>query len=289
MLGRELDGGRAVDGIDAGGEDGDGGPGGADGAAQVEIDERAFAAADPVLLHDLDLLGPTGELFEIAQQLIGILGDAEKPLLEFALLDWSIFVPPAVSAYDLLVRQHGAALWTPVHLALLAVRHILFEELQEEPLVPAVVIGEAGGDFARPVVSEAETLHLRFHRCDVLQSPLARGSVVFDGGIFSGQAEGIPAHGMKHVVAVHPHVACEGVADGVVAHVPHVQRAGRVGKHLEDVILGLGGVRLGGVELGIAQPARGPLLLDALRVVALIAGGTGVVFFGHRVGSGMKR
>src|SRR5450755_1449632 len=75
---------------------------------------------------------------------------------------------------------------------------------------------------------------------------------------------------MKHVVAVHPHVASERVTNGIVAHVAHVEGAGRVGKHFKHIILRLGRMGIGGVEQGIALPTVIPLLLDALRIVTLI-------------------
>ena len=270
MLGRELQRGRAENRVDAGGEDGDGRSGRIGGAVEFEIHQRAFAAADPVALHGADFFRPAGQAVEIAQQFVGIVGDAQKPLLEFALLDQGVFVAPAAAVHHLLVGQHGGAFRTPVDPALLAIGQALLEELDEEPLVPFVVFGQTGGDFARPVVGEAQALHLRLHGGDVAQRPLARRRVVLDGGVFRGQAEGIPAHGMKHVVAVHPHVAGEGVADGVVAHVSHVQRAGGIGQHFEHVILRLGGVRLGGVERRILLPALEPFGLDAVSVVAVV-------------------
>jgi len=52
---------------------------------------------------------------------------------------------------------------------------------------------------------------------------------------------------MKHVVTIHPHVASEGIADGIIAHVAHVEGAGGVGKHLQDVKLRLGRMSFGGV------------------------------------------
>ena len=72
---------------------------------------------------------------------------------------------------------------------------------------------------------------------------------------------------MKHVVIVHPHVAGERVADGVIAHVPHVQRAGGIGQHLEHVILLSRGVRLSGVERRVLLPALEPFGFDALGIV----------------------
>src|SRR3546814_16107066 len=54
-------------------------------------------------------------------------------------------------------------------------------------------------------------------------------------------AEGVPAHGLQHVVAGHALVAADDVADGVVAHVADVQRAGRVRQHREAVVRRLRG------------------------------------------------
>ncbi len=51
------------------------------GISEFEIHQRAFAAANPVALHGANFFRPAVELVEIAQQLIGIPGDAEEPLL----------------------------------------------------------------------------------------------------------------------------------------------------------------------------------------------------------------
>ena len=103
--------------------------------------------------------------------------------------------------------------------------------------------------------------------------------MVLDGRVLGRKPEGIPSHRMQHVVAVHPHVAGQGVADGVVAHVPHVERTRRIGQHLQDVVLLLARVQtLGGIEVGIVVPALGPFLFDGLRIVTafiLLTAGSG--------------
>src|SRR5260370_1396116 len=81
----------------------------------------AFAAADPGALHHAPSFRPGFQAIEIAQQLVGIFGGAQEPLLEFALLYRRALVPPAAALYYLLVGQHGGAIGTPVHLALLAI------------------------------------------------------------------------------------------------------------------------------------------------------------------------
>ena len=188
-------------------------------------------------------------------------------------------MPPAHAADNLLIRQHSSALRTPVHPALLAICQPRFKEFQEKPLIPAVVIGQASRDFTRPVVGEAKAVHLHLHGRDISQRPLFWRSVVLDRCVLRRQAKRIPAHGMKHVVAVHPHITGERVADRVVAHVAHVQRAGRVGEHLQHVILRLRRMSLGRVQRRIALPARSPFLFNALRIVSLVARRGGRLFF----------
>ncbi len=180
-------------------------------------------------------------------------------------------MPPAATVgQHLLIGQHRGAFGTPVDFTLLAIRQSLLEELEEEPLVPAVVLGQAGGELLRPVVGKAQALHLRLHAGDVVQRPLPRRSLVLDGRIFGGQSERVPPHGMKHVVALHPHVARQGIADGVVAHVSHVQRARGIRQHFENVILlARGGRGFGAIEVGILRPALRPLLLDCPWVIAV--------------------
>ena len=105
--------------------------------------------------------------------------------------------------------------------------------------------------------------------------------------VLCGEAEGIPSHGVKDVIAVHPHVACERVADGVVAHVAHVQRAGWIGQHFKNIELLFCGAGLGGVQGGVLLPLPKPFFLDALGVVALVVlaiGGTVGAVFNARVG-----
>ncbi len=262
MLGGQQQGAGAVDGVDAGGED-------AQGAVamggQGKLQLGAFAAADPVALHGAHPLRPARKPVEVAQQLVGVGGGAQVPLVELALLDRGVLVAPAHPARHLLVGQHGGALGAPIHQPLLAVGQAALEEAQEQPLVPAVVLRQAGGDLARPVVAEAEALVLALHVGDIGQRPGAGMGVVLDGGVLRRQAKRVPAHGMEHVQAAHPEIAGEGVADGVVAHVAHVQRAAGIGQHLQHVVLGRTGIGAGkGVGGG---PAFGPLGLEAGRLV----------------------
>ena len=58
-----------------------------DRVVEFEIDQRAFAATDPVALHGANFFRPALKLVEIAQQFFCILRDAQKPLLQVALLN----------------------------------------------------------------------------------------------------------------------------------------------------------------------------------------------------------
>jgi hypothetical protein len=110
------------------------------------------------------------------------------------------------------------------------------EEIEEQLLLVLVVAGIAGGDLARPVEGEADRAQLLLHRRDIGVGPGLGVDLVLHGGVFSRQAEGVPAHGVQHVHAEHALVARQHVAHGVVAHVAHVDAPRRIGKHLEDVV-----------------------------------------------------
>ena len=224
--------------------------------------------ANPVALHGDDALWPTAfEFFQVIDELIGVCRGFQEPLFEFAGLDKRIFVAPAIAAIDdLFVGENGAAFRTPVHAALFTIGEALFQHAQEEPLVPAVIFGLAGGDFAAPVVTEAKAAKRFLKLGDVVVGPNARMRVVLDGGVFGGQAEGVPAHGMEDVEAAHALDAGDDVADRVIAHVAHVHRAGGIRKHFEDVVLWLCGIGFR-LEHARFRPALLPLGFDLLWVI----------------------
>ena len=115
---------------------------------QLKINQRAFAAPNPVALHGAHFFRPAAQLVEIAKQFIRVLGDFQKPLFQFALLDRRIFVAPAATINHLLIRQHGRALRTPIDFALLTIGKALLVELQKKPLVPLVIFREASCNLA---------------------------------------------------------------------------------------------------------------------------------------------
>ena len=56
--------------------------------------------------------------------------------------------------------------------------------------------------------------------------------------IFRGESEGVPPHGMQYVVASHPPIAGNDIPDGIIPHMAHVNFAGGIRKHFQEVVLG---------------------------------------------------
>ena len=217
------------------------------GSVEHEANQQAFRLADPVLLHQADLVRPAVESVERLQQLLGVVADLEKPLDQFALLDQSA-ASPAAAVNDLLVGEYGVVDRVPVHLRLLTLDQSCFQEIEKHFLLVAVVARVAGGDLARPVERQAHRLELLLHRCDVGVGPFLGMDLAVDRRVFGRHAEGVPAHRMQHGVTHGPLEARHHVAHRVIAHMPHMDAPRRVGEHLEDVVFRPGIVVFGGVN-----------------------------------------
>ena len=141
-------------------------------------------------------------------------------------------------------------------------------KLEENPLRPADVFGIGGGDFAVPIVAEAERFQLAAKRLDIRGGGDRRMLAGLDRVLLGGQAERVIAHRMQDVEAVHPLVAADDVGGGVAFRMADVQaRAAGVGEHVEHVEFRLRGVeiriaRTGGAEGFLGLPALLPLGLE---------------------------
>src|SRR6185369_1754755 len=81
-----------------------------------KLDKRTFTTPDPITLSLQNFLGPTGfDLFHVSDQLFGVVSNAQEPLFQISLLDWSS-TTPADAAGRLFIRQHGLFFRTPVDL-----------------------------------------------------------------------------------------------------------------------------------------------------------------------------
>ena len=237
------------------------------GRGGVEDDLAALAPPDPVGLLGLDRFRPL-QAAEV-EELVGVLGDLEVPLGQVALLDLRAAAPAmAVDALDLLPGE-GPVVGAPVDRRGLAVGEARLQELEEEPLVPAVVVGIGGDDLRLPVERRAHRPQLAAHVVDVRHRPVARVDAVLDRGVLGRQSERIEADRQEHVLAVHPMEAGDRVGRRDDVPVADVDVARRIRVHRQQVELaplGVVEVRPIHAELG---PARLPARLDRRRVVAL--------------------
>ena len=178
-----------------------------------------------------------------------------------------VIAAPAAAIYYLLVGQYGLVSFAPIDLGLLLVGQALVEHAGKKPLFPAVVVGVTGGKLPVPVIGKAQSLQLDTHVVDVFGGPAGGGHIVLNGRVLGGQAERVPAHGLQHIFAQHTLVAGDDIANGVVAHVTHVQLAAGVGKHGQAVEFFPPVVSLDGETVAV-QPVFLDRLLNVLRGVS---------------------
>ena len=236
----------------------------------------AVRAADPVALHRLDVLGPL-DRGEVVEQPVGVVGDPEEPLVELLDLDL-VAAALAVPVDHLLVREHRLVVRAPLDDRVLAVGQAVLEQLQEDPLRPAVEARIAGGELARPVDRDAPLAELALELRDRGVRRLARVLPRLDRVVLGGQPERVVAHRVQHAVAGAAVEVGDGVADGVDLQVPDVRLAARVGQHLEDVglralVAVAGGLTRFGVRdlpRALVRPDALPAGLDLGRVVAQV-------------------
>ncbi len=262
VLGGQHDIGHAEGGVGPGGEH-------VDGQTVLPLDGqregRPFGTADPVALHGLDPLGPL-QVVQGIQQFVGIGGDAEEPLLQLPLLDQIAGAFAGAVGQDLFVGQHGVAPGAPVDRGVGPVGQACLQKLQEDELVPLDIGRVVALDLAAPVVDGSQPLQGGLQLGDPVVGEGTGVGLRLDGGVLSGQTEAVETNGRQHVVTLHRAMADVQIAEGVVAHMPLVSRARRVGIHAEHV--GAGSVAVVGHLVGaLVGPVRLPALLDPLYVV----------------------
>jgi hypothetical protein len=263
---------RAKQGVGPGGKDLDLGHVG-ERLGQGKADAGPLGATDPVFLHVQDFVGPLAlELPTIVEDLLGVLGNPQEPLGQLALMNHRL-TAPAQAVFDLLIGEHRGTGRTPVDERAFAIGEALFEHLDEDALLVDEVLGLAGRQLVGPVVGLSDAVERSLHRLDVLDGPVARMNLGFDGGVFGRQTERIPAHRIQDAVSLHAVGAGQHIANRVIANVTHVEPSRGIRKHLHDEILGPGiGLTIGGdggrcPERSGRLPRGLPARLDLLRVV----------------------
>src|SRR5216683_4847510 len=229
---------------------------------------HAHALADPIGLHGAHALRPSRHVLQGIEQILGISRDLEVVHRNFALLDGRAGAPAAAIDH-LLVGEHGLIDGIPIDHPCLLVGNAHFQHAQKQPLVPTVVLRSAGGEFSAPIQGEPQGFELSLHVGDIVEGPLRGRHLVRHGRIFGGQPEGVPTHGLQHVSSVHAHESREYVADGVIAHMPHVQEAAWIGEHGQAIILFAGTVFFG-FETALSIPITLGVRLDGGRFVSFL-------------------
>src|SRR6266850_715090 len=225
-----------------------------------EIDVGPFAAPNPITLTLEHLLRPGGfDLLNIRDELFSVLRDAQKPLLQVSFFDGSAATPANPSG-RLFVRKDCLFLWTPVDRGVLLVSQTTLEHFQEEPLVPFVVVRTVCRDFARPVVTDPKALQLAPHVVNVFFGPVARVHSALDCGLLSRLTKTVPADRMQHVEALQTLEPGERIADGIVAHMAHVQKTRWIRQHLKAIKLFAGAILVARLKGAGFFPALLPLL-----------------------------
>ncbi len=254
------------------------GTGGEDGVVDrkllaAEHHLGALGAPDPVALHRLDVLGPVDPI-EVPEQPLGVVGNAQEPLLELAHLDLGA-TALAAAVEHLLVGEHRLISRAPLDRGLLAVGKSRAQQLQEDPLRPAVVARFVRGQLARPVDRDAPGTELPLEGGDRGRCRDARVHPGLDRMVLGRQAEGVVAHRVQHQVAEAATEVRDRVADRVHLEVTDVRLAARVRKHLEHVrgqrrrLAGCGRI-VGNLPRALVRPHRLPAGLDLGRVVVAL-------------------
>ena len=248
-------------------------------ALDREVELGPFGAPDPVALHDLGPFGPL-EVVEGVEELVGVPGDPEEPLLEIAFDHEITRALTGAVGQHLLVGQHRLAPRAPVHRRLGAVGQTGLPEPQEDQLGPLDVPGIVAVHLPPPVVDGTEPGQRRLELGDpgVGEDPRVRARL--DGGVLGRQAEGIEADGAEDALSEHRLVANDQVTKGVVAHVPLVGGARGVGVHAQRVEL-LAGVVVVDLVRAVLGPVALPLELHRVDVIGAC--------HATRVGDGLER
>ena len=199
---------------------------------------RPLRAANPVALHLFQALRPIQRI-QISQQPLGVGGNLEHPLAHGAALD-RVAGLDIFAILDLFVGEHRAQRWAPVDRHFGDIGQPFFKELEKDPLGPAVIGRQRGIDLAVPVIGEPQPLQLAAKGGNIALGDHRGMDAGPISGALGGQAKGIPAHWVQHVVALHAPHPCDHIGGGVTLGVADMQTVtGGIGKHIEHIKFGL--------------------------------------------------
>ena len=144
----------------------------------------------------------------------------------------------------------------------IAVKHLL-----EGPLRPLIVNGVAGAHLTVPVEAEAYLVELLTVAVDILHRRHLGVLARLYGILLGGQAIGIVAHRVEHVIALQTLEAGVDVAGDISQRMAHMEaRTAGVREHVEDVEL-LFALVLGYFIGLVGLPIVEPFLLYFLKII----------------------
>ena len=176
---------------------------------QVALEDREVAALAAAVGGDL-LVGQ--HRAQARAPVDRRLGDVRQPVVvdDRAPLDVGQLGPRRGRPGSAALPASNSAISSAIGRALLGLRVVPgVEDLQEDPLGPAVVVGVGGRDRAPVVVAQAQPAQLRPVPLDVRLGGDPRVRAGLHRVLLGGQAERVEAHRVQHVVAGHPLVAGE--------------------------------------------------------------------------------
>ena len=158
----------------------------------VEVNLRTVGSSDPVALRELDTFDIVYGV-KVVDEPVRISGYFQHPLT-FCLMDDIAVAALALTVDDFFVRKHDFAGGAPVDGHFLFICKPVFEELEEYPLCPFIIIGSRGIDLAIPRKRKTERLELLLEAGNVVFRYDCGMDFVFDRVVFGRKSECIPAH-----------------------------------------------------------------------------------------------
>jgi len=61
-------------------------------------------------------------------------------------------------------------------------------------------------------------------------------ALVLDGCVLGRHTERVPPHRVHDVEPAHPFKPADNIADGIITDMPHMDAAGRIREHLQEII-----------------------------------------------------
>ena len=204
----------------------------------IKVNERAGGAADPGNLLLLDGIRIIHGI-EAIEELVRVGRDFQEPHVLRQLHDIAV-ADVALAALGVLVGQDHLAVRAVVDERLRAEHEPVFEQLQENPLRPLVVVRVGRREFPRPVKREADLLQLVGKVRDILLRDDMRMRIRLDGVVFRGKAERIKADREQDVIALHAAFSREHLNGAVGFDMSYMHTlAGRIRELHESVPLRL--------------------------------------------------